>query len=102
MNGSRLGVVVVFHSILSSDKPRSLAMIFAISTSKPSYLPPVCSPRPGWSALTPMTSLPSFLALPTTPVSVVPPPPVLLPLPPHAAAEPKHRWRRHDGNRRGG
>src|SRR6266540_564811 len=73
MNGSRLGVVVVF---------------FAISTSKPSYLPPVCSPRPGWSALTPMTSLPSFLALPTTPVSVVPPPPVLLPLPPHAAAEP--------------
>src|SRR6266511_3212307 len=90
MNGSRLDETVVFHSIPDSSTPRSLAMIFAISMSKPSYLLPVCRPRPGWSPLTPMTSFLSFLALPATPVSVVPPllpPPPPVP-PPHAPVNP--------------
>jgi hypothetical protein len=35
MNGSRLADTVVFHSMPVSGTPRPLAMIFAISMSKP-------------------------------------------------------------------
>src|SRR6266536_4246065 len=93
MNGSRLADTVVFHVMPLSSTPRSLAMIFAISMSKPSYLLPVCSPSPGWSAFTPMTSFLSFLALPTTPVSVLPLAPELPPPPPHPPVSPRARTR---------
>src|SRR6266702_3856290 len=66
--------------------PSFFAMYLATSMSKPAYCPAEsCSPRPGWSGLTPMVSVLSSLALST--MEWPPPPPLLLLLlllPPHA------------------
>src|SRR5919112_4938219 len=87
MKGSRLADTVVLYWMPLSGTPRPLAMIFAISMSNPVYLPPVCRPRPGWSALTPTTSFLSLLALPRMPLAAadLEPEPPWSP-PPHAAA----------------
>ena len=55
--------------------------------SNPEYVPPVCRPSPGWSALTPMTSFFWLDALPMMPLAEPEPEPdPASSPPPHAAA----------------
>ena len=60
MNGSRFADTVSTHSMFSSSMPSSDAMIFAISTSKPTGTPSgPTSPKSGWSNLVPTVIVPA-------------------------------------------
>src|SRR5215212_1957174 len=77
MNGSRLEETVSLKVMPDSSTPSSLAMYFAISTSKPLNEPSALRrPSPGWSNLMPMVSFLSFFALST--MEAAEPPPSLL------------------------
>src|SRR4051794_10744435 len=88
MNGSRLADTVVFQVMPDGSTPSPFATILPISTSNPVYSLPVCRPRPGWSALTPMTSFFWLDALPMTPLDELElePDPEPASSPPQAAA----------------